>query len=64
MLKSHRAFDDTLTPAGNSTGTLDTINVVEGEDVNGATLIWTEVNDDPTGSTEVPGPVGTTIETL
>ena len=30
-------------------------------------LTWTapiRVNDDPTGSTEVPGPVGTTIETL
>ncbi len=58
------AFEDTLTPAEHATGPDDTGSVVEGEDVNGASLIWTPIGDDPTGSTEVPGPVGTTIETL
>lgn len=59
-----RAFEDTLEPAGLATGPDDTGSVVEGEDVNGDSLIWTPIGDDPTGSTEVPGPVGTTIETL
>ena len=59
-----RAFEDTLKPADLSTGTDLLITTVEGEDINGDSLIWTEVNDNPTGSTEVPGPVGTTIETL
>ena len=59
-----QAFEDTLVPDSPSPGGLDTIDVVAGTDIDGNATRWTEVNDDPTGSTEVPGPVGTTIETL
>ncbi len=51
-----RAHDDTLAPAGLSTGPDDTVNITAGVDVNGDPLTWTSVEDGgAAGSTEVPG---------